>query len=75
MSHSNPTAQSDYKQNLIDKLVRRPGLRGKVDAMCIECLYDPYQDGNWRIQVAKCTSMACPMHSVRPTSSSNSEGE
>ena len=32
---------SDYKTDLIRKLAGKPGLRGKIDAKCIECIYDP----------------------------------
>ncbi len=71
MKGSNSKVSPDYKQILIDNLVRKPGLRGKVDANCIECIYDPYQDGTWRYQVTICTSPGCPMYSVRPTSSTN----
>jgi len=53
---------------LIRKHASKPGLRGKIDAKCIECIYDPYQSGSWRIQVEKCSSLTCPLYSVRPKS-------
>ncbi len=49
----------------IDNLARKPGLRSKIDAKCCECIYDPYQEGTWRIQVDNCTSMTCPLFSKR----------
>ena len=41
MEDSTSRVNPGYKQNLIDKLVKKPGLRGKVDANCIPCIYDP----------------------------------
>lgn len=47
----------------------KPGLRGKVDAMCCECIYDPGSGGGtWREQVEACTSPECPLYEVRPRS-------
>jgi hypothetical protein len=59
---------TDHRQSLIDKRARKTGLRGKIDAKCIECIYDPYQSGSWRNQVEKCTSVDCPLFAVRPKS-------
>jgi len=28
----------------IDNLACKVGLRGKIDAKCCECIYDPYQE-------------------------------
>ena len=66
---------SDYKKKLIHKLVRKPGLRGKVDANCIECIYDPFDKGSWRFQVDKCTSPGCPLFSVRPKTNASNDGD
>ncbi len=63
----NTSDEDDYQQKLIDKLVSKPGFRGKVNAMCARCIYDPYQDGTWRSQVEQCTSVDCPLFSIRPT--------
>jgi hypothetical protein len=49
----------------IDNLSCKVGLRGKIDAKCCECIYDPYQEETWRKQVENCTSMACPLYSIR----------
>ena len=56
----------DHRQSTIDRLVGKAGLRGKIDAMCCYCIYDPYQEGTWRKQVDNCTSPECPLFSVRP---------
>lgn len=61
--------------DVIHSRASKPGLRGKIDAMCCSCIYDPTQLGNWRKQVEKCTSKACPLYPVRPTSNANKEGE
>ncbi len=61
------------QQELIQKWALQPGLRGKINSKCIECVYDPYQVGNWRKQVEKCTCVTCPLYEVRPTSSAHVE--
>lgn len=65
---------SQRQSDLIQKMVKKPGFRSKIDAKCIECIYDPYQEGNWRKQVEKCTSFGCPLYPVRPVSKGYSEG-
>ena len=59
--------RDEYLQKLIDRMVGKPGLRGKIDAKCIDCIYDPLQKGSWRYQVEECTSPTCPLFNVRPT--------
>jgi len=63
-------ADIDAKRNkLIAKLVKKPGLRGKIDAKCCECIYDPNGGGGgWREQIVSCTSYTCPLYPVRPKS-------
>ena len=41
------------------------GLRGRVDANCIACLFDPCEPGTWRAQVEACTVISCPLYPVR----------
>ncbi len=60
-----------YRDKLIARESKKAGLRGKINAKCIECIYDEYGVGNWRQQVSACTSKACPLYPVRP----RSEGE
>jgi len=44
-------------------------LRAAINAKCKECIYDPIAGrGTWRQQVEACTSYACPLYPVRPTS-------
>lgn len=70
----------DYKA-LISKLVSKPGLRNKINAYCVSCIYDTKAPGNWKQQVTACTVTDCPLYSVRPISSAKtavklgSEGE
>ena len=66
---------TDHKTKLIHREAGKAGFRGKVNAKCIECVYDDQEPGTWRKQVENCPSVACPLHSVRPTSSGGeSEG-
>lgn len=53
---------------LLRRVAGKAGLRAKIDAKCIECIYDPTSEGNWRKQVHFCTDTACPLFSVRPKS-------
>ena len=61
----------DYRDMLIDKHREKPGLRGKIDAKCIECIYDPKLPGNWRQQVGACAIRGCPLWEVRPKSTTD----
>tara|TARA_B110000114_G_C14708997_1_gene244516 strand:+ start:232 stop:489 length:258 start_codon:yes stop_codon:yes gene_type:complete len=53
---------------LIRKHATKLGLRAKIDANGIECIYDRHQKGSWQNQVENCTSFDCPLHPTRPTS-------
>ena len=65
MKHWSPYA-NDYKHEVIARESSKPGLRGKLNAKCAECIYDPLGDGTWRQQVAACTNRSCPLWTVRP---------
>ncbi len=55
---------------LIEKESNKSGLRGSINAKCIECIYDPISgNGSWRQQTQSCSSPECPLYSVRPKSS------
>lgn len=42
-------------------------LRAAINAKCKDCLYDPEcGGGTWREQIAKCSSVNCPLWPVRP---------
>ena len=57
------------RAELIARESCKPGLRGKINAKCIECIYDPGSgEGNWRQQVGNCTAHSCPLFAVRPCS-------
>lgn len=48
----------------------KSGLRGKINAFCISCIYEEGGGGgNWREQVEACTAPKCPLFPVRPVSS------
>ena len=62
MSDSN-----NRQQQVINQQQNKPGLRGKINAMCVSCIYDPFSGGgSWRKQVEDCTSYQCPLFDVRP---------
>jgi hypothetical protein len=55
------------RQSVIDREASRPGLRGRINAKCAECIYDPAAgNGTWLEQVAGCTAPDCPLWPVRP---------
>jgi len=54
-------------QKIIDRETAKPGLRGKINAFCASCIYDPVGGaGTWREQVKGCGATECPLYSVRP---------
>jgi len=57
-----------HRKATIHRLVKKGGLRARIDAKCCECIYDPYEAGTWRKQVENCTSLTCPLYDVRPVS-------
>jgi hypothetical protein len=64
----------DLKEKIVAAQVKKGGLRGRINAFCCHCIYDPDGDGgNWRQQVTKCTSYHCPLYEVRPQSKPSKE--
>ena len=60
---------NDRQKALIARESAKSGLRGKINAKCIECVYDEGGGGGtWREQVEACTAISCPLFSVRPVS-------
>lgn len=55
-----------------DEVIRqeagKAGLRGRINAKCVECIYDPSGAGSWLKQVGRCPSPDCPLYEVRPRS-------
>jgi len=63
------SAADKRRADLIARQSAKPGLRGKVNAKCIECIFDPEGGGGtWREQVEACTAPSCPLYSIRPVS-------
>lgn len=54
------------RQEVITNQAKKAGFRGRINAKCVECIYDPYCSGSWRSQVSECTDLGCPLHQVRP---------
>jgi hypothetical protein len=50
---------------IIAERLRRPGYRARVDAKCVDCIYDEAAPGTWRAQVRACTATGCPLWAVR----------
>jgi hypothetical protein len=64
------------KEMLVAKEIAKPGLRGKVNAFCIHCLYDEGGGGgSWREQITSCTAPSCPLYGVRPLSEGNTHNK
>ena len=61
------TSPDDYKQNLLNNHSSKAGLRGKINANCIDCTYDAIDTGSWRKQVENCRGYSCSLYPVRPT--------
>jgi hypothetical protein len=59
-------SRARHQEEVIKRESSKPGLRGKINAMCVYCIYDPYSKGTWRKQVEECTSISCPLLDVRP---------
>ena len=55
------------KERLVARLASKPGLRGAIDANCVECIYDPRDSGTWRKQCEDCNVLSCQMFAKRPT--------
>ncbi len=60
-------------QELIAEQISKPGRKGRINAKCIECIYDEYQPGTWRHQVEECTANDCPLWDVRPMTTPRKE--
>ena len=64
------------RDELISREAGRSGLRGRINAKCIECIVDPYSNGGtWKQQIEACTDKACPLYAVRPLPSYETESQ
>ena len=68
------TARDVQRTKILERLLKKSGFKAKIHAFCCHCIYDPYQEGTWRKQVEKCTSLDCPLYSVRPLPSTKGKG-
>lgn len=65
-----------HKQRLIEREKAKPGFKGKVNAKCIECIYDDIGgNGAWRQQVEACAAISCPLYEIRPKSKSEADSD
>lgn len=60
--------EADKRRNeLMAREAGKAGLRGRINAKCIECIVDPYSEGGtWKQQIESCTDKSCPLYDVRP---------
>lgn len=59
----------ELRDKLIEREKNKKGRQGKINAKCIDCIYDGVCGvGTWRQQVEACTSLNCPLYPVRPMS-------
>jgi len=66
----------ELRDKLISREKSKNGMRGKVNAQCISCIYDGECGiGTWRQQVEACTSTECPLYDVRPTSKGHKDDD
>ena len=65
----------DRKEELVKKLLSKPGRAAAINAMCVNCIYDPdaVGCGSWRKQVEDCTATNCPLYNYRPRPVGNKE--
>ena len=56
------------KNSIIERLLTKRGLRARVDAHCVSCVYDDLVPGTWRQQVEQCTVISCPIWDTRTKS-------
>jgi hypothetical protein len=71
MRNAQTTYQSKLRtsSNQQAQSITKPSLRSAINAKCRECIYCPFTGtGSWRLQVENCTSISCPLYSVRPKS-------
>jgi len=50
---------------VIARQLAKPGLRGALNAKCIDCIYDPLDKGTWIDQVDQCACSQCPLYNYR----------
>ena len=62
-------SRDTLRDRIIKRESKKAGYKGKIRAFCCHCIFDAYQTGSWLEQVENCTSLNCPLYSVRPTTS------
>lgn len=46
-------------------------LREAINDYCKQCTHDPCSPGTWKQQITLCSAYSCPLHNVRPQSTSS----
>ena len=58
------SARKDIDQ-IISRLLLKPGIRPRIDAHCVQCIYDEQATGSYKQQVWGCLVNQCVFHPVR----------
>ena len=66
------TSHRRTQKDIIEQLMKKPGLRAKIDAHCVSCVYDEFVPGSWRRQVEECCVISCPLFDSRARSTAKS---
>ena len=53
------------KDQIISRLLLKPGIRPRVDAHCVQCIYDEQAVGSYKQQVWGCLVSQCIFYPVR----------
>ena len=54
------------KDAIVDRLMAKGTQKNLIAAHCVQCTYDPYDEGTYRIQIERCGAPSCSLYSVRP---------
>lgn len=55
----------ERKEVILDRLLSKKGLRPRIDANCVNCIYESSFVASWRSQIEDCTDCVCVFHEVR----------
>ena len=57
------------RDQLVQWLVSKETRQNRINAKCVDCIYDEALGTNWRKQVSDCLVTDCPLYPIRPMSS------
>jgi len=59
------------RDQLVAWLASKDTRQNRINAKCVDCIYDEALGINWRKQVSLCTMTDCPLYHIRPMSSTH----